>query len=201
MLHLVAGSNSGNGIFQQCDSNADNKLTLKELKTCLSNGNVDASVIGRTDPESIMKLMDINNDNELSFAEFMKVVNNVKKSKNGKVDVIDKEGNKKTYSSEELFERVNEIPNGLKMEGDKLLKESEGKMSLDKIQQENPQLGNIINLGNWSLHTLIYNHIVNNSTVIRHLNTLPKNEERGSDNTISLANIFEVGSCDVFVII
>ena len=187
---IVSATEKRATIFQMCDENVDNKLSFSELKSCLSKGKDVRSVKERIDPETIMKMMDLDNDGELSFAEYMKAVNSVKKGK-GTVDVIEKDGTIKTYTSDELFERINDTPNDLRMEGDKLLKETEGKAALDKLE-ENPKLKNVLNLANWSLSMLRNHNIVSNNTVIRDLHTLPKSADSGVNDTILFSNTFEV---------
>lgn len=194
MVQFGKCHNKRASIFHMCDEDGNNKLTLNELKVCTGKESSQALDVtfNKANPTLIMQLLDSDSDGELSLAEYLSAVNNAKRSKSDMVDVIDKNGQRKEYSSDELFDRVLEGPEGLKQEGDKLLKEDEGTSSLEQIAKDNPGMSNIITMAQWSLAVLKANGVVGNSTVLRNLRTLPTDENGGVDNTILFSGVFEV---------
>lgn len=165
-----------NTMFNICDKNADNKLTAFELKGCLGTSNKADSIGTRVNPGQIMSLMDLNKDGEISLPEYMHVVSNAQAGKKDPIEVIDRDGNKKTYTSEELFQKMNDSPKDLKMDGDNLVKESEGKTSMEALAKDHPMVSNVVTLSQWSLAQLVSQGIVKNGTSILNVRTLAVEE-------------------------
>lgn len=164
-----------NTMFNICDKNADNKLSKSELRECLGASAAER-ISTRVDPTTIMNLMDLDKDGEISLPEYMKIVSNVQGGKSDPIEVVDRDGNKKTYTSEELFQKMSDSPEDLKMDGDKLVKENEGTTNLNELAKDHPMVSNVVTLGQWSLAKLIEQGIVKNGTTILNLRTLSVEE-------------------------
>jgi hypothetical protein len=183
MSSLGQAADFQNTMFNICDKNTDNKLSMSELSECLGANAGTRSITTRVDPANVMKLMDLNKDGYVSLPEYMKIVNNVQGAKSDPIEVIDRNGIKKTYTSEELFQKMNDSPKDLKMEGDSLVKENEGKSTLEALGKDNPMVSNIVTLAQWSLSMLIENAVVKNGTTILNVRTLSVEEAANDPGT------------------
>lgn len=173
-------------IFHMCDADQDLFLTVEELEKCLKSdlSNYDKNPIARANPSTVIALMDTDKDGRVSLAEYLTVVDNVSKSKSnsGMIEVIDRYGEKKMVSADEMWDRINAGPQDLKMENDHMVKETEGKTTMDKLAKENPQVNNIVTMAKWGLHILVMNEIVSNTSKIGHVRSLPVGGHNNSIN-------------------
>lgn len=209
-------------IFKMCDEDNDRHLTLEELQSCM--GHVRGSKaqghrlnpLGRNiDPQTVLTLMDTDKNGAISLAEYFKVVETAAKSKKAAgsggdtVELTDRNGVKRTITTDEMFEKAESSPKDIQMDGDMLVKESEGSADLDSIGRDNPQLNNVITMAKWTLAVLIDNHVVPvNSTLLR-LNTLPSGGhgvEKSGSSTATAAGaaapdgvVFKPGSAEAWL--
>jgi len=169
-----------------CDTNQDLKLTFNELEKCLNSeqsNKMGENPMARANPSTIIALMDTNKDGVVSLAEYLVIVDNVGKSKGGNVEITDRFGQKKIVSADERWDKMNTGPQDLKMEKDHMIKEIDGKTTMDKLAKENPQVNNMVTMAKWGLHMLIINDIVSNNTNMLHLRSLPVGGYNPSNDT------------------
>lgn len=187
---------SGNSIFLSCDKDSNGRLTMSELEHCLGHeGDSDIHINHRrSNPSTIMHLMDTDHDGEVSFQEFLTVVENVKKSgaggKKQTVEVVDRYGQKKTYTTEELLQKMEDSPQGLKQDGDRLIRESEGTSTIAELAHSHPLVSNVVTLARWGLMQMINNGVVSNRSVLLRVHTLSSGED-GDGLTTSAENALQ----------
>ena len=148
-----ASGNNADELFELCDTNVDGKISPKELKKCANFPGFNKNIA-----KQIFIVFDTDQDGFLSRLEYhnfvARAIENAEKDddeddENEEVEVIDRDGKKKTMKKSE-FEQLNKgNMQGLSIEDGEMTKLDEGETTLEKAREENPELARVIAMGKW----------------------------------------------------
>lgn len=161
-------------MFDDCDDDGNNRISTKEMAVCIKNA-APAELRDKIDAKYYLTKYDQDRNGYLSFSEFYEAV---KPSEDAQFEVKMSDGTTKLLSQKELTERTLSSTKGMRYEDGKLVKDEDGKSSIDEIIKSNPQMARFIIMGNWTCGVLNQTGAIPGR--LQSIKTLPRSGEGSS---------------------
>ena len=114
-----------------------------------------------------------------SFGRFLNYVENPGE----KFEVITRDGEKRLLSFGELSARMGENSRGMKLQGQRMVKDSEGTESLEELAKKNPELARFAAIGQWCLDALREIGICTGEDVLRNVKSIDRDNPSPNSET------------------
>jgi hypothetical protein len=161
-------------MFDDCDDDENALISVEEMASCIK-GAAPAELQEKIDPKYYVAKYDQDRSGSLSFSEFYEAV---KPSDDVQFEVTMSDGTTKLLSQKELTERTLSSTKGMRYEDGKLVKDEDGKSSIDNLMKSNPQMARFIIMGNWTCAVL--NQTGSIPGRLHSIKTLPRSGEGSS---------------------
>ncbi len=136
--------------FYKCDFNKDSMINIKEWRNCISPSAENAPNVDR-----LFHKLDGNKDESLSLHEFYNLMQAASASMEENVDIIARDGSKKSVGPKDFLKLVEDGRKGLKLdENGQLSRTSGGSYNIDEIPENDKEIRKYVHMGKWA-HRMI----------------------------------------------